>query len=162
MTAEVDTVISVRRATSSDIGTLVELMHAFYAESAFPLDRAWAAGAFAQLLADPSRGAVWILAVHGTPVGHVVLSVRFAMEFGGLSAYIDDLFVQPAYRRRGVARAGLEALIAESSHRGCRSLHVEVDPKNLAAIALYREFGLRPGTDERLELKAALTAPRAR
>ena len=134
-------------------------MHDFYAESAFQLDRGWATRAFAELLADPSRGAAWVLGVDGSAVGHAVLSVRFAMEFGGLSAYIDDLFVQAAYRRRGVARAALEALVAESVLRGCRSLHVEVDPKNVPAVALYREFGLRPGNDERLELKAVLAGP---
>jgi ribosomal protein S18 acetylase RimI-like enzyme len=79
------------------------------------------------------------------------------MEFGGLSAYIDDLFVRPSHRRRGVARAGLEALLAECTRRACRSLHVEVDPRNAAARALYESFGLAPGTDERLELKTLLS-----
>jgi hypothetical protein len=58
-------------------------MHEFHAESSFPLDRAWATRAFDRLLADPSRGATWLIERGGTTVGHVVLSVRFAMEFGG-------------------------------------------------------------------------------
>jgi hypothetical protein len=57
-------------------------MHEFHAESSFPLDRAWATRAFDRLLADPSRGATWLIE-RGATVGHVVLSVRFAMEFGG-------------------------------------------------------------------------------
>ena len=148
--------IGVRRATAADGGVLVDLMREFYGEASFPLDDAWAAGAFAHLLADPSLGAVWILSIDGEPVGHVVLTVRFAMEFGGLSGYIDDLFVRTSHRRQGAARAGLEALVAECSTRGCKSLHVEVDPENVAAMALYRSFGLAPGADERLSLKALL------
>jgi GNAT superfamily N-acetyltransferase len=152
---------TVRIATPSDIDTLVELMRQFYAESDFPLDRDWAANAFSELIAEPTRGAVWLLGVDGHPVGHAVLTVRFAMEFGGLSAYIDDLFVQAAHRRQGIARAGLDALVAEAIRRGCKSLHVEVAPTNVAATTLYSRFGLVPGTDERQQLKTELpTAPR--
>jgi ribosomal protein S18 acetylase RimI-like enzyme len=80
------------------------------------------------------------------------------MEFGGLSAYIDDLFVRPSCRRQGAARAGLDALIAECRRRGCRSIHVEVDPENTAANALYRQYGLAPGTDRRQQLGMALSS----
>lgn len=150
------TPIGVRRASLNDIRDLVALMRAFYAESDYPLDEAWARQAFEQLLSDPSRGCVWLLTFEGEAVGYVVLTVRFAMEFGGLSAYVDDLFVRASHRRRGLARAGLEALIAEATRRGCRSLHVEVDPENAAAMALYGSFGLARGEDNRLEFKTLL------
>lgn len=151
--------ITARNASAADVETLVELMRAFYAESGFPLEREQAARAFRDLLSDPSKGAVWVLSVDGEAAGHVVLSVRFAMEFGGLSAYIDDLFVLPAYRRRGVARAGLKALLAECIRRGCRSLHVEVDPNDVPARSLYAEFGLTSGPDDRLRLETRLPDP---
>lgn len=148
--------IGVRRATAADIATLVELMREFYAEADFPLDDAWAAAAFSALIADPALGAAWIIAADAAPIGHVVLTVRYAMEFGGLIGYIDDLFVRKTHRRNGAATAGLDALLAECRQRGCRSVHVEVGPDNVAAVALYTRFGLAPGTDERLQLKAVL------
>ena len=146
-------VIGVRRATAADVGVLVELMREFYAEADFPLDSTWAGDAFADLVADPSLGAVWIISVNDAPVGHVVLTVRYAMEFGGLIGYIDDLFVRKVHRRQGAATAGLDALVAECKRRGCKSIHVEVGPGNIAAIGLYGRFGLAPGTDERVQLK---------
>ncbi len=149
--------IRVRLAIASDIDVLVELMEEFYAEAAFPLSREWATAAFSDLIADPTRGAVWLVDVEGQVAGHIVLSVRFTMEFGGLIAYIDDLFVRPAYRRRGAARAGLDVLVAESRRRGCRSLLVEVGPDNAAALALYGSIGLTPRADERQELRVVLT-----
>jgi ribosomal protein S18 acetylase RimI-like enzyme len=148
--------VTVRLATQADVQHLVELMREFYAESSFPLDEEWARDAFATLLADPSRGAVWIMEHDGVIAGHVVLTVRHAMEYGGLSAYIDDLFVRPAYRRRGAARAGLDALVAECRRRSCRSIQVEVAPDNRAANALYRSYGLVAGTDQRQHLRVAL------
>jgi ribosomal protein S18 acetylase RimI-like enzyme len=152
--------IGVRRASFDDIDDLVALMREFYAESDYPLDVTWARQAFEQLLSDPSRGCVWLLTFENEIVGHVVLTVRFAMEFGGLSAYVDDLFVRASHRRRGVARAGLKELISEATRRGCRSLHVEVDPEDAAAMALYAEFGLAKRKDQRLELETLLRGHR--
>jgi len=143
----------------SDVPRLVELMREFYAEASFPLDQEWAARAFERLLEEPARGAAWIIEAEGIPVGHVVLSVRFAMEYGGLIGYIDDLFVRPSHRRRGAARAGLDALFAECRGRGCCSVHVEVGIENDAANALYKLYGLAPGEDRRQTLRVTLLPP---
>jgi ribosomal protein S18 acetylase RimI-like enzyme len=154
-------VVIVRLATVADIGVLVDLMRDFYAESNFPLDEAWASQSFADLLANPAAGTIWLIDVDGRPVGHVVLSIRYAMEFAGLIGYIDDLYVRPDHRRRGAASAGVAMLVAECQRRGCKSLQVEVDPNNVPAIGTYRKFGMAPGTDERLLLKTNLPAPAA-
>lgn len=148
--------LAVRLATPSDIPVLVELMREFYEESGFALETDWAARAFSELMAEPGRGAVWLINDDGVAVGHVVLSVRFAMEFGGLSGYVDDLFVRPAHRRKGAATAGLEALVVECHRRSCRSIHVEVGPDNAAALALYRRHGFAPGEDRREHLRVVL------
>ncbi|MGE3191375.1 MAG: N-acetyltransferase family protein [Vicinamibacterales bacterium] len=147
----------VRRASTADVPTLVDLMGEFYAEAGFPLDRGWAAAAFTTLLDDESRGAVWVVDCDGEAAGHAVLSVRFAMEFGGLAGYIDDLFVRPPFRRRGAARAAVDALVAECRRRGCHALHVEVDPANEPAVRLYQAYGLAPPADGRQEFRGLLT-----
>ena len=151
--------VVVRLATRADIPELVELMREFYAEASFPLDEEWAGRAFADLIDESSRGAVWIIECDGAPIGHVVLSVRFAMEFGGLSGYIDDLFVRREHRRKGAAAAGLDALIGECRRRGCRSLHVEVGLDNDGANALYRRYGLAAGDDRRQSLRVVWQPP---
>jgi len=145
--------IVARRAEHSDIPHLVELMREFYAESSFRLDRDWARRAFECLIAEPVHGAVWLIEGDGVPVGHIVLSLRFTMEFGGLSGYIDDLFVRPTHRRRGAARAGLEALFAECHRLGCRAIHVDVSADNEAANVLYRRYGLVLGDEARRTLR---------
>lgn len=147
-----------RRAEPADTPTLVQLMREFYEESSFPLDEAWAARAFDRLMADPACGAVWLIEDGGAPAGHVVLSVRYTMEFGGLSAYIDDLFVRPVYRRQGAASIGLNALLAECRRRGCRAIHVEAGAGNDAANALYRRYGLVPVDDDRQTFRLVLPA----
>ncbi len=129
-------------ASLADIPLLLEMMAEFYAESDYPLDRQWAANSFATIIDRPDFGSVWLLRYRGYPAGHIVLTVRFSMEYGGLDAFIDDLFVRASYRRCGVASKGLSLLLAECRRREVRALHVEVAPSNVAANATYTKFGM--------------------
>jgi diamine N-acetyltransferase len=150
--------VTVRRATADDVGALVALMRDFHAESGLTLDQAWAAESLAALLSDPALGCAWLARSGRGLVGHAVLSVRFTMEHGGLGGHIDDLYVRPEFRRRGVARALLEALSAECRARGCTSIHVEAGDENEPALALYAGFGLVAATDGRRLLSGAVPA----
>ncbi|HWT02028.1 MAG TPA: GNAT family N-acetyltransferase [Pyrinomonadaceae bacterium] len=147
---------TIHKATSEDIPALVEMMREFYAESDYPLDGNWAAGSFSALLRDDSLGAVWVASRDSEPAGYVVLTVRFSMEYGGLDAFIDDLFVRTAFRRRGLGRALVKALLDECGRRRVIAAHVEVGHDNDAAKMLYGGFGLKQGDDGRLKLTARL------
>ena len=64
--------------------------------------------------------------------------------------YIGNVAVRPAFRRRGVADALLDALDTRASERGLAFLTLEVRAGDEPAIALYRKHGylrvgLRPG-----------------
>jgi ribosomal protein S18 acetylase RimI-like enzyme len=146
---------SARTATLDDVPALVALMQEFYAEADFDLEHEVAGDSFLALLRQPQLGQVWLLQDNGAAAGFLVLTVRFAMEFGGLDGFIDDLFVRATSRRRGLASAGLKALLLESHRRGLLALHVEVGEDNAAAQTLYRAFGLAPGTDRRQFLTVA-------
>jgi GNAT superfamily N-acetyltransferase len=133
---------SITPAAPADIPTLIDLMAEFYAESGFPLPVANAQRAFGALLADPRLGAAWIgRTEEGEPTGHVVLTVCYSMEYGGLRGFIDDLFVRPAARGQGVAAALLDAVAADCGVRGVRALHVEVGPENAVAQRVYARSG---------------------
>lgn len=143
--------VHIRQACAADIPALVDLMEAFYAESSYPLDRAWAAKSFATLLAQPALGTVWV-ADNGRLLGHAVLTVYYSMEFGAPAGAIDDLFVLATHRKRGIARALLRALLDDCAQRGCQSIRVEVGAGNDAATALYAAFGLQAYDDDRVTL----------
>jgi len=144
----------IEKAGSADIPILVDLMAEFYAESNHALDRKWAADSFAQLMQTPDRGAAWIARRSPQAAGYVVLTMKHSMEFGGLDAFIDDLFVRPDSRRQGVATLLLNTLFKECRERDALAVHVEVGHDNDAAGALYQAFGLR--SDGRKHLTAHL------
>ena len=155
------TEVAVRAATAEDIGPLVLLMEEFYAESGYQLDTRWAASSFTDLLSQPDWGRTWLAHSRGQPIGHAVLSVRYTMEHGGLSGYVDDLFVRPSFRRRGAAPALLDELFKDCRARGCRSVQVEVASANAAALEVYAKFGRVPHQDARLLLAGTLSDARA-
>lgn len=148
--------VVVRRATPDMVDALVGLMQPFYSEAGFQLDLAWARASFLALLSRPELGCAWLAYRHGVPVGHAVLTVRYTMEHGALSGYVDDLFVQPEFRRQGVAWELLGELFKECGARDCKSVQVEVGQSNAAACGLYAGFGLVPHQDDRMLLSGAV------
>ena len=64
--------------------------------------------------------------------------------FGGFKgSYVSWLFVHPAYRRRGVARALLASMLARLEG----PIRLNVLRSNVAAIKLYEEFGFTVSKD---------------
>lgn len=58
--------------------------------------------------------------------------------------HILNVATDPARRRQGVARAVLQATLEQGLAHRCVLATLEVRRSNLAAQALYREFGFRP------------------
>ena len=146
----------IRIATVNDIPILVDMMQEFYAEANHSLDRQWATASFSALLKDDSLGAAWIVFYDSEHAGYVVMTIRFSMEYGGLDAFIDDLFVRTGYRRQGLGRAALDALFDECERRQVLAVHVEVGHDNVAAKALYLGYGLESYGDGRQMLTKRL------
>lgn len=86
----------------------------------------------------------------------LVLSAWEAGELVGLArvvgdgatvAYIQDLLVDPGHQRRGIGRALLTEVLAETSH--IRQTYITTDDAawNAHVLALYRSLGFRPTPD---------------
>jgi ribosomal protein S18 acetylase RimI-like enzyme len=131
----------IRLASASDVPVLVALMGEFYAEADFTLPAEQAARTFEQLIGAPELGAVWLMLDADTPAGFVVLTVAFSMEYGALRGFVDDLFVAPRFRRRGLAAAALNAVKRRCAERDVRALLVETSLSNEAAMHTYRRAG---------------------
>ncbi len=141
---------TVRKAVTEDIAKLVTLMTAFYAESHYQLDQDFAGLAFADALSGQRHCHIWIVEINGEAVGYVVLSLRFGMEYGGMIGHIDDLYVAPEQRNKGLSSALLETLRGFCVQQGVCALTVEVGHDNAAAQAVYRRLGLLKAADRQV------------
>ncbi len=96
----------MRKAVLANDPQLVELMRVFCAEANFVLDDAHAAQAFATLLADERRGAVWLLEAEASSqvAGYLVLTWCYSIEYDGMKAVLDDFFGCPTSATRVLAK----------------------------------------------------------
>ena len=148
---------AIRLARMEDVGGLVGLMTEFYAEAGFPLDPEPARRAFTHLLGDAALGRIWIAEDAGAPIGYLVLTLGFSMEFGAPRGFVDDFFIRPAARRRGLGAAMLAAVRDYCLGAGIAALLVETGLEGHPARRLYHRAGF-VGSDRAL-LSQALAAP---
>lgn len=130
--------IEVRLATATDQESIFAMMKEYYREEGYPIVPMTASSALAELLSDPGLGRVLVAEQPGRAVGYLALTLGFSLEYGGRDAFVDELFVRPAHRRRGLGARLLELAATTCSALGVRALHLEVERRNEIGQRLYR------------------------
>ena len=133
--------VTLEEATPSDVPALLAWMEDFYAHEGIPFDAATSSATLRELLAHPEYGQVFKLVADGTPVGYAAVAYGFSLEFGGRSAFLDELYVRPESRGQGIGTIALRLLRDACRRLGARSLALEVNFDNAQAEALYRREG---------------------
>ena len=136
---------TIRPCRPDDAETLVNLVRALAVyEKLEPFARA-APEAFRAHLFGPRPAAEAILAeVDGEPVGFALFFATFSTFRGQPGLYLEDLFVQPEHRGRGIGKALLATVARLAVARGCGRLEWSVLDWNAPAIGFYRSLGARP------------------
>lgn len=116
------------------------MMREFYAGERLPWDPAVARACLDRMWDDPRYGRVF-LASAGEPVGYGILAFGFSLEYGGVDAFVDELYVRSDWRGRGIGTALLGAMEAACREAGVTALHLEVDHGNAGGRRLYRRRG---------------------
>ncbi len=75
------------------------------------------------------------------PVGLAVLRFNRALWDDGLDAHLDELYVAPASRGRGLGRALLEAALATARRAGASRIDLGTSTDDTAALSLYESAG---------------------
>jgi GNAT superfamily N-acetyltransferase len=102
---------------------------------------------------NPEQGALYVAEEGGEPIGFAVMDWKWASTAGGRVGHLEDLFVLPGARGKGVA----DALIARCGER-CRELGIGVlgwmtAPDNRRAQRVYERSGAKPSSWLEYELE---------
>jgi len=97
------------------------------------------------LLDDPAGGSVLIAEADGSIVGVLSVSWQRAIHVPGIYATIQDLWVDEAWRSRGVGAELVEAVASQARARGVSRLEVGLPRESFAAIASTESFYKRNG-----------------
>ena len=83
----------------------------------------------------------------GVPAGFALYFFNYSTFLCRPGLYLEDLFVRPEQRGRGIGLALLTALEQRAREAGCGRLEWSVLDWNESAIEFYRRFGARPMQD---------------
>jgi ribosomal protein S18 acetylase RimI-like enzyme len=93
------------------------------------------------LLGESPLGRVWLIYTETRPVGYVAVCFGYSIEFAGRDAFIDEMFIVPEQRSKGIGKAALGLVRSEAASLGIKALHLEVARTNDRARRLYSSAG---------------------
>ena len=132
--------VVIRRALPSDREMAARLLMAQLVEHHLPADTD---GVESGIDLAMERDSAWLLlAMFGDePVGVFLANEIVSVEQAGIVLWVEELYVVPSARRRGVARRILNFVATQARRKGIVSVELEVVPTQEAAFALYRSMG---------------------
>ena len=135
--------VTFRPATKDDEASLLRMMRSLAEQEtgAYYFNEPAVHSVLRQFLADPSLGRAWIFSDGTAIVGYIALTLGYSFEYHGRDAFIDELYVEPQYRRRGIGRKAMKFVEEQARTMGVTALHLEVDHGNDSALELYRGSG---------------------
>jgi GNAT superfamily N-acetyltransferase len=133
--------VEIRPARTDEIEEMLPLIRAYCEFYETEPDDEGLRKMFETLISDPSQGAVFIARDEGKAVGFATLDWKWSSLKAARIGYLEDLFVDPETRGKGIA----DALIAVCAER-CRELGMPAmewltAPDNHRAQKVYNRTG---------------------
>jgi GNAT superfamily N-acetyltransferase len=134
--------LNIRRARPGEAGLVFSLLRelAEYEKLLHEVE-ATEAGIDAALFADNPRLFCEIAEWQQEPVGFAVWFLNFPTFSGRPGLYLEDLFVRPAFRGKGIGKALLAHLAKACVDNGWSRLQWSVLDWNAPSIAFYKSLG---------------------
>jgi len=131
--------VSVRQAGPDDAQDVARLLHDFNTEFDEPTPEV-------RVLSDRARallgnGEMTVLLAGDGPDGLAQIRFRPSVWTGALDAYIEELYVVPELRGRGIGRTLLEAAMEVARLRGATHIDLTTGETDTAARRLYESVG---------------------
>ena len=134
--------MSYRPVCETDREEYLRMVQEFYATDAVirPIPREYAETTFAELMCSDTYTAAYMLEENGKTAGYALLAKTFSQEAGGLAVWVEELYVKPAFRGKGIGSAFLRDLTLHPP-KGTKRIRLEVEKESESAVRLYRSLG---------------------
>ncbi len=128
-------------ASAADAPALLDMARAFHAEGGHPLAASGEAAVLRAAAGEEPLARIWIVRHAGEASGYLILTLGYSIEYGGRDGFIDDLYLAPGLRGRGVGARLVAFALERAAALGVGTLHLEVEAGNADAERLYRAAG---------------------
>jgi ribosomal protein S18 acetylase RimI-like enzyme len=131
--------VQVRRAGPEDAAAIARLLHDFNSEYDEPTPGVAALTGYARRLLE--EGEMTVLLAGAGPDGLSLIRFRPCVWTGAPEAHLQELYVAPPLRGRGIGRALLEATMAAAREAGATGIDLNTGTTDTVARALYESCG---------------------
>ena len=135
----------IRKLVPEDREDYIRFSTEFYNSSAVdkPVPKEHFEQGFDEMMRSDVYVQGYMLVCDGNNVGYCVTMKTYSVEAGGITIWIDELFVLEEYRSKGLGRE-LFKYIEENGDKKLRRIRLEVELENGRAISLYKKMGFEP------------------
>lgn len=138
--------ISIRLAAPGDAETIARFNQAMAQETEQrALDWERLRRGVEAVLRDSSKGRYWVAELDGRVVGQLLITYEWSDWRNGAFWWIQSVYVDPAFRGRGVFRALYEHVARQAREEaGVCGLRLYVEQDNRRAQGAYERLGMKP------------------
>ncbi|HIK42299.1 GNAT family N-acetyltransferase [Thermoleptolyngbya sp. M55_K2018_002] len=134
-------VATIQLAEITDLDIVLQLVQAFHRFESVDLSAKQRENSLRSLIENPELGGIWLICCDSQVIGYVALCLGYSIEFAGKDAFVDEFYIEPNFRGRGLGRQTLELIKDLAREMGIQALHLEVGRSNIKAQNLYAQAG---------------------
>ena len=134
----------VRKVTPQDKEMYLSLTEKFYQSDAvshnIPLEnrlKTWD-----EIMRSDEYADCYFVIKDGDVAGYMLLAYTFSQEAGGKTTWIEEIYILPEFRSKGLGSEFFEFIKAEIEP-DCARLRLEVEADNIRAKKLYKSLGFK-------------------
>jgi GNAT superfamily N-acetyltransferase len=135
--------VTFRLAVDSDIDRLLPMIRDFYEFERLPYDAALLRKLLSLLIVDDRLGRLIVFELQNDLIGYMVLGFGFSLEFHGRDCLIDEFYVRPEHRSRGIGAAAVEFASKLCRDLGIEAVRLEADHTNVRGHEFYKRLGFK-------------------
>lgn len=132
---------TVRFAKREDVGQILEFIRRLAAYEKLEHEVVATEETLEEWLFDKEKAEVLFAVVDGKEVGFALFFHNFSTFLGRAGIYLEDLYVEPAFRGQGIGKGLIKQLARIAVERGCGRLEWWCLDWNQSSIDFYRSLG---------------------
>jgi len=129
--------VLIRKAVKTDYEDFMALCNQFVGEDRYSKHTS---DSFHNVLTNSSNR-IFVAVKDTNLIGLATVSFRRVVRYPKPIAELDELYVKDEYRKIGVDRLLMDAIINESKKKGCYRIYIESGYKLTGAHAFYKSIG---------------------
>ncbi len=132
----------IRKIEQSDKSEYLDMVTEFYSSDAvlYKVPSKNFEITFAELMKSDTYAEAFIIEDKGVVAGYALLAKTFSQEAGGLTVWIEELFIKESFRGKGLGKEFFDVLFKTIPAKRYR---LEIEPENEKAIKLYKREGFK-------------------